>query len=239
MSFLETVSPAAADGAVRAMYQRAEASLGYVPNWARAFSLRPEVMDGWIALVGSIRRNLSFRTYELVTLAAARALASSYCSLAHGRALAEKVLDPPAVAALAAAGQMDQALAGPASPGTDAAGPGAGAGAATATVTAAERALLAYAAKVVRAAHEIGEDDIAALRAHGYTDAEIFDAAATAAARCFFSKLLDAVGAVPDAAYRELSPELREALTVGRPIGEEPLERLAPLAPEPAGEPRR
>ena len=39
------------------------------------------------------------------------------------------------------------------------------------------------------------------LRDHGFTDAEIFDIAAAAAARCFFSKLLDALGAEADGAY--------------------------------------
>jgi hypothetical protein len=50
------------------------------------------------------------------------------------------------------------------------------------------------------------------------TDEAIFDIVLAAAARCFFSKVLDAVCARPDAAYRDLEPELREALTVGRPI---------------------
>jgi hypothetical protein len=39
-----------------------------------------------------------------------------------------------------------------------------------------------------------------------------------AAARCFFSKTLDALGVQPDALYAELQPELRDVLTVGRPI---------------------
>jgi hypothetical protein len=56
------------------------------------------------------------------------------------------------------------------------------------------------------------------LRALGLTDAEIVDVVLAAAARCFFSKTLDALGVVPDASYAELPPEFREALTVGRPI---------------------
>jgi len=43
---------------------------------------------------------------------------------------------------------------------------------------------------------------------------------AAAAARCFFSKTLDALGAQADSAYAELDPELRQVLTVGRPIAE-------------------
>ena len=46
------------------------------------------------------------------------------------------------------------------------------------------------------------------------------DVVLAAAARCFFSKTLDALDVRPDASYRELEPELREALTVGRPIAE-------------------
>jgi hypothetical protein len=39
-----------------------------------------------------------------------------------------------------------------------------------------------------------------------------------AAARSFFSKVLDAMGANPDSAYRDMEPELQDLLTVGRPI---------------------
>jgi hypothetical protein len=47
------------------------------------------------------------------------------------------------------------------------------------------------------------------------------DVSLAAAARCFFSKARDAIGVLPDASYRELEPELREVLVVGRPIAEE------------------
>jgi len=54
----------------------------------------------------------------------------------------------------------------------------------------------------------------------GLTDEEIFDVVLAAAARCFFSKDLDATGTAPDAACRQLEPDLVEVLTVGRPIAE-------------------
>jgi hypothetical protein len=56
------------------------------------------------------------------------------------------------------------------------------------------------------------------LRELGLSDGEIFEIVAAAAARCFFSKTLDALGVQPDAGYAELEPELRGALVVGRPI---------------------
>jgi alkylhydroperoxidase family enzyme len=74
--------------------------------------------------------------------------------------------------------------------------------------------------KVAQDATAVTQADVDALRAHGLSDAEIFDVIAAAAARCFFSKVLDAVGAQPDAIYAELDAPLRETLTVGRPIAD-------------------
>ena len=48
----------------------------------------------------------------------------------------------------------------------------------------------------------------------------IMDVVLAAAARCFFSKTLDALAVRPDASYRELDEELRGALVVGRPIAD-------------------
>ena len=53
MAFIRTILPADAEGPVREMYEQARSRLGYVPNWAKAFSLRPGVRDGWAALLNS------------------------------------------------------------------------------------------------------------------------------------------------------------------------------------------
>jgi AhpD family alkylhydroperoxidase len=119
MAFIGTIPPSEAEGPVREMHEQAQKRSGYVPNWAQAFSLRPEV-----------RGNLPVRSYELATLAAARALGSSYCALAHGSVLAEKVFDAATVAGIA----------------TDAAG---------SPLDPAERALMAFAEKIARRADQI------------------------------------------------------------------------------------
>jgi len=177
------------------MYQQAARRFGYVPNWAQAFSLRPGVRDGWAALLTSIQSNLPVRTYQLATLAAARALRSSYCSLAHGSVLADKVFDSATVTAI-----MKDAHEAPLEPG--------------------ERAMMAFVEKVVLNADRVSRADIEVLRSHGYQDEEIFDVAAAAAARCFFSKLLDALGVQADSTFNDLDPTLRVALTVVRPIAD-------------------
>lgn len=197
MPFVSTVAPSVAEGAVREMYDRVLAEQGTIPNWAQLFSLRPAVRDAWAGLVGSIRKTMTLRRYELVTLAAARALHSSYCSLAHGKVLATKVFEPAVVERIMR-GEGDALL----EPG--------------------EVAMMAFAEALVKGADQITERDVAGLRAHGFSDEEIFDIAATAAARCFFSKLLDALGAQADASFNELEPALRAVLTVGRPVAAAP-----------------
>jgi alkylhydroperoxidase family enzyme len=59
-------------------------------NYERAFDERPDVYAAWGELLGAVKANMDLRRYELVTLAAARRLRSSYCSLAHGKILAEQ-----------------------------------------------------------------------------------------------------------------------------------------------------
>jgi alkylhydroperoxidase family enzyme len=79
-------------------------------------------------------------------------------------------------------------------------------------------AVMDFAERIVDDAASIDDTDRQRLRELGLSQAEILDVALAAAARCFFSKTLDAVGALPDASYLELEPELREVLVVGRPI---------------------
>ena len=64
------------------------------------------------------------------------------------------------------------------------------------------------------------EKDVDRLRAVGLFDEDILDVTLAAAARCFFSTVLEALGVQPDPAFKALDPDLRAALTVGRPIAE-------------------
>jgi len=82
----------------------------------------------------------------------------------------------------------------------------------------AEVAMMDYAVNVSMEAHKIVPREIEGLRGHGYSDAEIVDIAAVAAARNFISRLVDALGAEPDVEHLELEPGLQDALTVGRPL---------------------
>jgi alkylhydroperoxidase family enzyme len=154
----------------------------------RAFALRPEVYAAWRQLVEAVKASSDERRYELATLAAARRLRSSYCSLAHGKVLAEKFYDVESVPALPRG--LDDA----------------------------DQALMAFAERIVADATAITEADVEELRGYGFSDGEIFDIVLAATIRCFFSKTLDALGVQPDPEFAELDLAFREALTVGRPI---------------------
>ena len=196
MSYIKTVSPDDAEGAVLAMYERQQRHWGYVPNYALSFSHRPEVMERWGRLLGEIRRPLDDRTFELVTFAAAVELRHTSCSLAHGAALRPFFSDEE-IKAIAANEDL-------------------------AFLNDADREMVRFSRLVARDAAAITADDVQRLRDRGIDDAVIFDIAATAAGRAFFTKILDAVGSMPDASLGLIDPDLRSALTVGRPISSDP-----------------
>lgn len=193
MPFIHTIPEEQATGDVRQMYEENRKPEGYIPNYVQAFSHRPDVMQAWGNLLGLIKSRLDPRRYELVTLAAARALRNSYCMLAHGSVLCEQFYPPEQLARIAADYR-------------------------TADLAPADVAIMAYAEKVVRDATAITQADIDDLKQHGYTDAEIFDITTAAAARCFLSKTVDALGVEPDEAYLALGEPLPRTLAIGRPI---------------------
>ena len=162
-------------------------------NFERAFSERPEVYAAWVQLNTAIKAGMDLRRYELATLAAAQRLRSSYCSLAHGKVLLDRFSEPVRDIVL------DREAAG---------------------LDPVDLAVMTLAERVVDDASSITERDLAPLQELGLSDAEVMDVVLAAAARCFFSKTLDAMRVLPDAKYRELPAELREVLVVGRPIAE-------------------
>ena len=201
MAFIVTVTEDEATGPLRELYDADLAGQGYIANYTRLFSARPEVYTAWRALIGAIRSHMKLRRYELVTFAAATALQCSYCLLAHGAVLRKNFFSAAEVAAIV----TDYRTAG---------------------LPPEDVAIMAFAQKVTVAAHTVTQADVDALRAHGLTDEEILDIVLATAARNFFSKTLDALAAEPDAVYHDLEPELQAALALGRPF-EEPI----PAAP--------
>ncbi len=78
MAFIKTVPIEQAEGLLSNQYKADLESKGYVPNYTQAFSLNPEIYDGWLKLIGAVRSKMRLRRYELVTFAAALVLQCTY-----------------------------------------------------------------------------------------------------------------------------------------------------------------
>ena len=144
----------------------------------------------WRGLVGAIRETMELRRYELATFAAAQRLRSTYCSIMHGNVLRNEVGEDVLAIVNDRGAVLDEV----------------------------DLAVMDLAERVVDDATSITQADLQRLRDLGLTDGEIMDVVVAAAARCFFSKTLDALCVQADAEFQELAPELQKAFVVGRPI---------------------
>ncbi|MFT3753449.1 MAG: peroxidase-related enzyme [Paludibacter sp.] len=185
--YIQIISEEEAEGKLRELYEGDRKNLSYVPNHAKVFSLRPEVLETWRAFQGSIRKNLRLRPYELITFAAAMALKCRYCLLAHGSILINNGISLE---------QLRLILKNFKEAGLEQT----------------EVAIMEFAQKIILNANEITKADIDALRNLGLKDVEIFDITAVATMRSFASKTFDALGADPDAVYHELEQKLSDLL---------------------------
>lgn len=192
MSFIEIIPDAEIDATIRQMYERQASFWGFVPNYAKVFCYRPEVMGLWAALQLGIKKSMGRRRFELVTFAAAVELRSTLCSLAHGKHLSEYL-------------SMDEvkAIAG---------------GELPTSMSAEEIEIVRFARKVARDASSTTQDDVARLKNAGLTDADIFDISAAAGARAFWTKVVESLGVTAEPSLLDLDEDFKQAMTVGRPI---------------------
>ena len=209
MAFIKVVSKTEANEQQREFYRKQQGGLDYLPNYAQVYVQRPEVMDTWVALQSTLRGAMGSRLYSLVSLAAALAIRSSYCALAHARILMRNEFTGNEMVAV-----LTGTSGRPLSQG--------------------EWCAMVLARKVARDTASLEPSDIRRLRDHGFSEQEIFDVVAAAAARCFFAKVPDALGVLPDDALADLGPELLQLLCLGRKPTRMPPQREATV--ETAGE---
>ncbi len=171
--YIETFGPEAATGPVRELHDRDLASLGYVTTDSILFSLRPAIQVAWRELVKELRKTIHLRRYELVTIAAARALGCRACVSAHGAVLLRNGLVDQSQLEAIVRNFRDAGL------------------------EPLEVAMMDLAEKVAIDAHRVGPADIEGLRSLGLDDGEIFDVVLAAAARAFYSKTLELLGVPP------------------------------------------
>jgi alkylhydroperoxidase family enzyme len=190
-------------------------------NYERAFAKRPDVYAAWLQLNGAIKAGMDLRRYELATLAAARRLRSSYCCLAHGTVLIENFGEPVREIAI------DHRSAG---------------------LDELDIGVMDLAERVVEDATSIDDAYMQRLRKLGLSETEIMDVVLAAAARCFFSKTLDALDVRADGGIASWSrgcarrsssagpsPTLRECSEASRIRPATSSSRGTPLSPAETG----
>lgn len=185
MTILRMTPEAEATGLIAEIYEDDWHSLGYVPSHTKAMSLNPEAFLAWESLTKAISSSLGLRRYELVTLAAAQAIGSSHCRLAHGKKTL-KIIGEEQLHAIA----KDFHNAG---------------------LSEAEVAMMDYAVKLSTDVTTMTDADAQRLRDVGFNDREIVDITMAAAARNFFSRALLAMGVELDVP-EGISEELQSAL---------------------------
>jgi hypothetical protein len=86
-----------------------------------------------------------------------------------------------------------------------------------------DRAVYVFAAKVAQDAAAIEQADVDDLRAVGLTDADVADVVFAAAARCFFTAVLDGLGTqLDEQTASTFAPALLQSMVVGRPVAVSP-----------------
>ncbi len=165
---------------------------GFLPNYAAAFSFRPEVGHAWNTLNLTVREGMERRRFEIATIAAARALRSTYCTVAHSSFLLQVCQDEETLRLI------DQDPTG-------------------AALEPVDRAVYEFAAKVAVDAAGVSQADIDRLRAAGLSDGDIADVVYAVAARAFFTRIVDGLGTELDPPIaRRVPSSLLPSMQVGR-----------------------
>ncbi len=150
----------------------------------------------WTALNRTVREGMDRRRFEIATIGAARALRSTYCTAAHSKFLRDDCGDEATMTAIA----------------EDPSG---------ATLGEQDRAVYRFAAQVAVDASSVQQSDVDALRELGLTDADVADVVFAAAARSFFTSVLDGLGARLDVQTADtFAPDTLASMVVGRPVAE-------------------
>jgi uncharacterized peroxidase-related enzyme len=176
---LDLAPPDALPDEVAELFAKCQEKLGLVPNVLAAYAHDPDRLRAFSQMYNSLmlsRGGLTMLEREMIAVAVSAINRCWYCLVAHGAAVRVMSRSPELGEALA----LDHRFAG---------------------LSPRERALVDFARKLTLASADIGEADRAALRAHGLTDKDIWDAAEVAAFFNMSNRLASAVGMVPNPEY--------------------------------------
>ena len=143
-----------------------EKQLGVVPNMYKAVALSPAALQGLTSLGGALARTLDVKTRERIAVAVAQINGCDYCLSAHTYIGANLARLDGAEIALNRRGRSGDAKAD---------------------------AAVHFAARVAETRGKVGDDDLAAVRAAGFTDAQVVEIVSIVAEN-FLTNLINNVG---------------------------------------------
>lgn len=165
--------------ATQAYFDKCVEKLGIVPNVLRAYAFDIAKLDAFTAMYNELMlgdSNLSKLEREMIAVAVSAENRCFYCLTAHGAAVRQLSGDPSLGEALV----MNYRVA---------------------PVTPRQRAMLDFAVLMTNASATVAEADREALRAHGFSDRDIWDIAAVAGFFNMSNRMASAVEMRPNAEY--------------------------------------
>jgi uncharacterized peroxidase-related enzyme len=130
------------------LLQSVESRFGFVPNLHRLMSISPAVLSGALGLQAALSDTLDARTRNAIALAVSEVNACSYCLSSHCYVASRLQHVPSEEMQLNRSGQSDDAK-----------------------VAAAAR----FAAKVIDSRGHVSDEQVAAVRSAGFTDAQVLE----------------------------------------------------------------
>ena len=167
----------------QSLFAKLRAKPGFVPNVYRAYSLRPQQLHGFIALYESIMladSGLTKAEREMIAVAVSAQNHCFYCLTAHGAVLRVRSANEIQADTIAANYRA-------------------------ADLAPRQRTMLDFAIKITCASDTCSDDDIAGLRAHGFTDEEIMDIVQTAAFFNYSNRVASALELRPNHEYHGMA----------------------------------
>lgn len=173
------LSPGELDEAMKAYFAKCQEKLGFIPNVLTAYSFDLAKLKAFVAMSDDLmlgKSGISKAEREMIAVVVSSANHCHYCLIAHGAVLRKLTGDIQ----LADTIVMNYRAA---------------------ALDARTRAMLDFSWKLTEAPWEVGEEDRAALRKHGFSDRDIWDIAAVAAFFNMSNRLATASGNEPNAEY--------------------------------------
>jgi RNA polymerase sigma-70 factor (ECF subfamily) len=153
-----------------------KAAFGFIPNFFRAQTLRPDLIDAEVGLVGTILLKegaLTRRQKEYIFLACSADNLSTYCVTAHCEIVRMLGIEGPEPEQIA----LDHSVA---------------------NIPDREKALLDFAVRLNNHPREIGTQDIDGLRSHGFSDEHVLETVVMVGMAKFANYIAFGLGTAPD-----------------------------------------